>query len=252
VTSDDDNLAAIDDPRVVECRRVIALLDACGEINDPDRAVAAKDNAFARGMALIKLLLGDLCLERMGAARLARALPFKPASPWGDKALEVGRAPVGPARSDMDRNEAAAQRWQAVRFFKDFESLMTPGLARNFVGAMLNLNVGVDSSLTRPLRVKGLPKTPSGVLQFFRALLVYYRAGYHNQTIEQVLSSSPELFSGLTHDALKKSVQRLNIAEMVAIAKAAGAADKAAGKPEDPEYKGCKDFIAYMAAINAK
>lgn len=246
-----DHLAAIDDPRVVECRKLIAQIDACRGINDPDRVVAAKDSAFTRGIGVIKLLLGDLILERMGAARLARAY-LKPSSPWGDKALEAGRAPVGTARPDMGRNEAAAQRWQTARFFKDFEDLMTPGLARNFVAAMFSLNVGVDSPLTQPLRVKGLPQTPSGVLQLLRALLVYYRAGYHGQTIEQVLGADPKLFGGTGYDTLKSNIHRLNLGEMVAIAKAAGAADKAAGRAEDPEYTGCKDFIAYMAAVNAK
>ena len=60
------------------------------------------------------------------------------------------------------------------------------------------------------------------------------------------------MFVGVGYDTLKSNIHRLNLGEMVATAKAAGAADKAAGRPENSEYTGCKDFIAYMATTNAK
>ena len=47
--------------------------EAARGANDPDAQTAAKDKTFALGMGLVKPLLGDLILERMGAARLARA-----------------------------------------------------------------------------------------------------------------------------------------------------------------------------------
>ena len=219
--------------------------------NDPDRAAEAKDVAFALGMAFIKALLGDLLAERMGAARLVRAY-LKPSSPWGSTAIDAARRPVAPAASNMDRNEAAQQRWMATRFLQDFEDLLPPGLARNFAGAMLGLNVGVETPLMRPLRVKGMPHKPTTHLQYARALLAYYRAGYCGISLDQTLRDDAELFGGIGYDTLKSIVQRLRISELTAMARADGASDRASDRPVGPRYLACADFLAFMKETTGK
>jgi hypothetical protein len=226
-------------------------LDACKGVNDPDRAAETKETAFQASKVFFKSLFGDLISERLSTARLTRSF-FKPSTPWSNEAIEAGRGPVAPASPNMDPDEAAAQRWMITRFLTDFEDVLQPNLGRNGAGAMLSLNLGVETPLTKPLRVKGLSRAPTAVLQFFKALLAYYRAGYRGSSIEQILLDDAELFDGMGYETLKSIVQRLGMAEMARIAKAAGAADKAAKRPEDPEYVGCKDFIAFMSVKKGK
>jgi hypothetical protein len=219
--------------------------------NDPDRAAEAKDVAFALGMAFIKALLGDLIAERMGAARLSRAY-LQPSSPWGQTAIDAAQRPVAPAALNMDRNEAAQQRWMTTRFLQDFEDLLPPGLARNFAGAMLGLNVGVETQLMRPLRVKGMPHKPTTHLQYARALLAYYRAGYCGISLDQTLRDDADLFGHIGYDTLKSIVQRLGIGELTAMARADGASDRASGRPVAAKYLVCADFLAFMKETTGK
>ena len=248
---------------VITREEMHAILDAAFDAqetargaNDPDRAAEAKDVAFALGMAFIKALLGDLIALSgwKGAARLSRAYLAAVVAVKGPTVIDAARRPVAPAALNMDRNEAAQQRWMTTRFLQDFEDLLPPGLARNFAGAMLGLNVGVETQLMRPLRVKGMPHKPTTHLQYARTCWspITARATAASRSTRS-LRDDADLFGRIGYDTLKSPVHRLRIGELAAVAKADGVADRSLPAGRDLlKYVACADFLAFMKETTGK
>jgi hypothetical protein len=225
-------------------KRLDAFLDAHEAAigcNDPVRHAAARQAAYQTYLE-VRRLGRELIDERLGAARIARA-PFEPASAWGSEAEEAARHSVAPL-AQASQEDVMGQRRMIARYLLDHADDLPPNLAMNFIMTMHQLNIGGETPFSARLRVKGLragagKKAPA---ELFIALWVYYLAGYRACRLDDVLHNQSLSLRDLSLNALNKIVARLGIRKIVMQARAAGDADRKAGKPEKPEYAGVYDL----------
>jgi hypothetical protein len=122
---------------------------------------------------------------------------------------------------------------------------MLPGLARNVAVAMLNLNLGVDTSFTRPMRVSGLKSSgaPNALIHFYKVTRVYYLTGHRDCTIDEVLHDESDWLGDMSRDNLNTIVRRHVLSETIKAMREKGRADRLAGLPAKGPFPGHADLL---------
>lgn len=209
-----------------------ASLDA----SDPTSYASKRQKAFEDFRRLIALLGTDLIAERLAAAGIARRA-FEASSGWGSVAIEAGRAPVEKAHKEMDALTAVKQRRMAAQALVDIDVLLPPGLAQNIATSFWLANLGAQTPITTPPRIKGLKPGTQKKTAVYAAVIyrIYYLSGYRKLTLDQVLLAEEEKLKGaISIDKMNKIIQRHGLRTMADDALQKGIADMLKNLPEDP------------------
>ena len=221
--------------------RLVAALDELERtrsLNDPERIARAKDKSYQEAAAAFADLFGDVALERAAAACVGRF-------PWdhlgvGPEALKVAQGGIDPVslRGNDGRNDA---RNVIVRLVLDHARLLPPGLAVQVAHSLLELNLGSETEMFIPYRMKGLRpnrsrKTIANLAVYAR---IYYSSGYDELTLEGAIekegSTAPEWMSDqISTDTIHKFATRNKARSFLNEHKIRGQEDRLAGRSFSP------------------